>query len=106
MSFEDRGMERNCESDRSRRKAFGEQRAKKLTLRFQHLRVAESLEDLRSMPGHCHELTANWAGCLALDLDGPYRLIFRPEKAEQHTTGGLDWASVTSIVVVAIVDYH
>jgi proteic killer suppression protein len=82
-------------------------RAKKIQTRIQQLRAAASLEDMRSLPGHCHEMTADRAGQLAVDLDQPYRLLFRPrDETDPGSGGGLDWARVTAVVVTSIEDYH
>jgi plasmid maintenance system killer protein len=54
------------------------ERAMRLDRRLQQLRAAESLDDLRHAPGRCHELIADRVGSLSLDLDHPYRVIFRP----------------------------
>jgi hypothetical protein len=65
------------------------------------------LDDLRSLPGRCHELTGNYAGSLSLDLDGPFRLLFRPAENTGPTRGGgLDRIEVTAVIVTGIVDPH
>jgi proteic killer suppression protein len=60
------------------RKKHGAVRAKKIEQRLKHLAAVETLADMRSMPGRCHELHGDRAGQLSLDLDHPYRLLFRP----------------------------
>ena len=95
-----------CASEREMQRKFGSARARKVAQRLQQLRVAETLEDVRIMAGHCHLLTGDRNGRLALDLDGPYRLIFQPTVWTKDSTGGLDWSAVQSVVVLEIVDYH
>jgi proteic killer suppression protein len=86
---------------------YGTVRAKKLQLRLKTLRSAEALADLRSLPGRCHELRGDLAGHLSLDLDHPYRLLFRPaEVTLPGPGGGLDWSAIRSVVVVGIADTH
>lgn len=71
--------------------------------------AASTLEDMRLIPAaRCHELSGKRAGQLAVDLDHPRRLVFRPNHDPVPTKpdGGLDWSAVTSIVIVEIVDYH
>lgn len=60
------------------------------------------------LPGRCHELKGNRMGCLAVALQGGFRLVFRPEAdpPPRKDDGGLDWRSVTSIRVVSVEDYH
>lgn len=107
VSFDDAQLERMCASEKELRKQCGTVRAKKVQLRLKALRNAGSLADLRSLPGRCHELAGDRAGQLALDLDHPYRLLFRPTDAtEPRPGGGLDWTKVTSVTITAIVDYH
>jgi plasmid maintenance system killer protein len=82
-------------------------RARKIQQRLVALRAAETLTDMRVLPGRCHELHGNLAGHLSLDLDHPYRLLFRPTvDPEPGLGGGLDWSSVSAVVVVGIVDTH
>jgi proteic killer suppression protein len=63
---------------------------------------------MRKLPGRCHELKGDRGGQLSLDLDGPYRLIFRPghDPIPAKGDGGLDWAQVTDIVMLEVVDTH
>jgi proteic killer suppression protein len=63
---------------------------------------------MKTLPGGCHELSANLKGCLAIDLDGPYRLIFEPadEPVPLDGHGSLDWNRVTVVRVLRIEDYH
>jgi toxin HigB-1 len=70
------------------------------------LRVAETLDDVRAVTGRCHLLGGDRSGCLALDLDGPYRLIFKAAEWLEDDSGGLDWKGVKSVVVLEITDYH
>ncbi len=59
------------------------------------------------MSGRCHELTADLAGYLSLDLDHPYRLLFQPaHETEPGPGGGLDWTKVTAVVITSITDTH
>jgi proteic killer suppression protein len=72
------------------------------------LRAASVLEDLRHLPGRCHELHGTRAGQLSLDLDHPYRLIFEsandpiPRKAD----GGLAWTEITAVLILGVEDTH
>jgi proteic killer suppression protein len=61
-----------------------------------------------SRPHRCHELTNNLKGKLSVDLDHPYRLLFRPTNVPlpMRAQGGLDWSQITSIEIVEIKDTH
>jgi plasmid maintenance system killer protein len=89
-------------------KLHGSQRAKLIRRRLDDLKAAPVLEIMRNLPGRCHELKSNRAGQLSIDLDGPYRLIFKPLKKPppQKPDGGLDWKAVTAIVLVEVADTH
>ena len=105
--FEDEKFEEVCRNQRQLVKKHGTVRTRKLRLHLDNLRIAETLADMRQLPGRCHELTANRAGKFALDLDHPYRLIFQPYPPPPlKEDGGIDWSRVTEIVILAIEDYH
>ncbi len=107
VGFDDPRLEKLCRSEKELRKQFGVVRAKKVEARIKSLTAAETLTDMRQLPGRCHELTANLAGVLSLDLDHPYRLLFRPANATVPSAGGgLDWTQVTSVVVMSVTDTH
>jgi proteic killer suppression protein len=107
VSFDDRGLAEMCASETELRKKWGTVRGKKMEQRLKDLRAAETLADMRYLPGRCHELTGNLAGQLSLDLDHPYRLLFRPaEETEPSPGGGLDWTKVTAVALTSITDTH
>ena len=82
-------------------------RAKLIWRRLDDLHAVVSLEVMRQLPGRCHELRGDRAGQLSLDLDGPYRLLFRPASPlPVKPDGGLDWSRVTEIILVGVVDTH
>ena len=106
VGFDDVDLAKICGSEREMLRKLGTVRAKRLQVRLKQLKAAETLADLRSMPGRFHELQGDRAGQLSLDLDGPYRLLFRPVgDARHHRGGGPDW-SARAVVVVGIVDTH
>jgi plasmid maintenance system killer protein len=101
-------MEKECCDAKMRRKRYGDERARRLGRRLDELRAAETLAVMKTLPGRCHELTADRKVQLAIDLDGPYRLIFEPahEPLPLDGNGALDWNLVTIIRVLLIGDYH
>lgn len=106
--FADQKVQRVCSNERRLTAQYGKVGAKKVSLRLQQLSAAATLEDMRNLPGRCHELTDNREGQLAVDLDHPRRLVFKPtlNPAPSKPDGGLDWDAVESITVIEIVDYH
>ncbi len=87
---------------------WGQEGAKKITLRLQQLAAAPTLAEMRNLPGRCHELRGDLAGYLAVDVHKGFRLVFRPtaDPPPQKPDGGLDWTAVDSITMTEIVDYH
>ena len=105
--FDDPSLAEVCASEKELRKRCGTVRAKRIQQRLKDLRAAETLADMRHLPGRCHELRENLAGHLSLDLDHPYRLLFRPtEDTEPGPGGGLDWSGVRTVTVVSVTDTH
>lgn len=93
-------------SNRDLIREYGPIRAKRIQTRLQQLRVAEKLSDLREVTARVHELSGDRAGSIALDLDGPYRLLVEPVTWTVDSGGRLDWDAVKSVVITEIVDYH
>ena len=108
ISFADEALRAVCNTERELKKAYGKQRAKLMRRRLDDLDAVDNLAHMRQLPGRCHELKGNHAGQLSLDLDGPYRLIFRPNHDPLPTKldGGLDWTRVTAITVLGVEDTH
>ena len=106
--FADAKLRASLSGQRELVRRWGKEGAKKITLRLQQLTAAPTLEHMRVLPGRCHELTGDRSGDLAIDVQQPFRLIFRPtdEPAPVKPDGGLDWSAVESITVTEIVDYH
>jgi proteic killer suppression protein len=92
------------------RRQYGVEMAKKLALRLASLRAAESLVDFwppQSGPERCHELKGDHKGTFSVDLNQPYRLLFRPsEPAGDMADEQQRWKSITAIDIVAIEDTH
>jgi plasmid maintenance system killer protein len=101
-------LEKECCNSKARQKKYGAERANRLGRRLDDLSAAANLAVMRTLPGRCHELTGDLKGQLAIDLDGPYRLIFESadEPPPVDDNGSLDWSGVTSIRILRIGDYH
>ena len=77
VEFRDKKLHRCSEDESFGRKKLGEERYRKYMQRIGDLLAADSLEDVRNIPGRYHELIGDRKGQWACDLDHPYRLIFR-----------------------------
>jgi proteic killer suppression protein len=106
--FKDKKFEKECNSQRLLEKKHGVDRAKRIRRRLDDLCAAIVLEDMRNLPGRCHELLHDRAGQLSLDLDHPYRLIFEPadEPIPTKQDGGIDWNKVTAVRILGVEDTH
>ncbi len=100
-------LEALCSNEKALRRKYGPEVAKRIAVRISDLKAADNLSEMRRLPGRCHELTGGRSGQLATDLPNGLRLVFRPAgKRKRKDDGGLDWMSVSTVVVIEIVDYH
>jgi proteic killer suppression protein len=109
VSFSSSKLQKICNSEAKLRGKFGPRMAALIQQRLAELADAETLEDMRTLPGaRCHELTQNLSGLLAVNLEHPDRLAFKPANSPlpEKEDGGLDWSRVTQIEIVGIGDYH
>ncbi len=108
IGFRTKKLRKACSTDKAMRAKWGGQMAKKLRRRLADLEAAATLEEMRNLPGRCHELIGDLAGHLAVDLKHPNRLIFCPghDPVPKKDDGGLDWNQVTNILVTDVEDYH
>lgn len=107
--FKTRQLQKICSLRSAAQKKLGAKGGRKLQARMADLQAAETLSDIsRLPPARCHELTGNRKGQLSLDLEHPYRLLFvaANDPVPQKDGGALDWAKVTEIEIIGIVDTH
>jgi proteic killer suppression protein len=97
-----------AEDERKCKKVLGEIRAKLYLNRINDLYVAETLDEVRNLPGHYHELTGDRKGQWACDLDNPYRLIIEPHEDPIPTdpNGRYLWIEIKGVEIIEIVNYH
>ena len=108
ISYKSKKLSKHLTIPKEMLKAFG-QRAKKVNQRMEELKSSDNLSILGCLPAaNCHELTGNRKGQLAVSISGNYRLIFEPDHdpVPQKNDGGLDWESVTDIIIIEVEDYH
>lgn len=108
IAFATTRLQKQCSSGRGLRRRLGDQVARKATAHLATLAAATSLEDLRYLPGRCHELRGDRDGQLAIDLPDGKRLVLEPaaEPAPSKPDGGLDWTQVRDVRILEIEDYH
>lgn len=108
ISFRSRQLRKDCNDPRRLVSRYGADAAAVISRRLDDFSAANTLEDLRNLPGRLHPLVGDRAGQLSLDLRGPYRLILVPahDPSPQKPDGGLDWAQVTAVEIIGIEDTH
>jgi len=108
ITFSNRKLEKLANDYSKCQKEFGQIRAKLYNKRLGDLRNADTLEEVRNLPGNYHELVGDRKGQWACDLDQPYRLIFEPHEnpipTDEH--GRYIWFEIKGVEVIEIIDYH
>lgn len=108
VSFASRKLQKVCESEKALRRAYGNDGAKKVMSRVSDLRAVATLEDMRNLPGRCHELAGDRAGQLAIELARGRRLVIAPTNGwPSGKAGGAHvWGKIDAVQVLEIADYH
>lgn len=109
--FADGGLEKDCNDDHRLVRRHGTRRAGLLKRRLVQLRAAPNLATFHppySGPARCHELKGNRKGVFSVDLDHPYRLLFKPahNPLPLREEGGIDWMKVTAVEILGVEDTH
>lgn len=106
--FGNRKLEKLANDPRKCKQEMGERRATLFLKRLADLRDADTLEDVRHLPGKYHELKETRKGQWACDLDQPYRLIFIPQEKPIPTNdhGQYIWFKILGVEIIEIVNYH
>lgn len=107
--FKTRKFAKECNDYKMLQISYGPQQARLIRRRLDELKAATILDEIRTLPQtRCHELTGNRSGQLSVDLNHPYRLLFRPcnNPNPLKPDGGLDWTKVTQIEILGVEDTH
>lgn len=108
ITFSDKNLKKMVHDERKMLRELGKIRAAKLVQRLTQLHIAQTLEDVRHLPGTFHELIGDRKGQWACDLDQPYRLILTPHEdpipVNRH--GQYNWKEIQGIDVMEIINYH
>lgn len=101
-------LKKCAENEKKCYRELGQLRGEKYLMRIGDLLAADTLEDVRNLPGNYHELTANRKGQWACDLDQPYRLIFQPVENPIPTDkdGKYIWLEIKGVEIEEIDNYH
>lgn len=107
ISFKDKKLEKLAKDYNKCVRKMGSRRTDVFYKRLDDMYAAETLEDLRHLPGKFHELKEDRKGQWACSLDGPYRLIFEPPiKPIPVKDGKYIWSEIRLVEIIEIKDYH
>ena len=109
ISFKSRKLQKIFNREKGLNRVYGSNMAKKVKNRIALLDAAENLEDVPTISScRCHELGQNRKGQFTVDLEHPYRLVFRPNHnpLPRKADGGLDLRKITNIMILEVEDYH
>ena len=108
IKFTDKKLEKLANDDRKMLKELGKVRATLLRRRLTQLEDADTLEDVRYLPGNYHELTLNRKGQWGCDLDQPYRLVFTAieKPLPLNDDGQYVWLEISGVEIIEIINYH
>ncbi len=76
VTYKNNKLRKYAEDERFSVQKLGKVRSELYLQRIGDLISAQTLEEVRHLPGKYHELTGNRKGQWACNLDQPYRLIF------------------------------
>ncbi len=102
-------MEKIFCSEKMLVRKFGKVNARKIQRRMKFLRAAPNLAQVpKASPTRRHQLKGKFAGCFAVDLEHPFRLIFRSacENVPTLENGEIDLSKITDIEILSVEDYH
>ena len=108
ITFDDKKLREYANDDKLAIRKLGKGIAEKYKTRLDDLKAAESLEDVRNLPGRYHELKSDRKGQWACDLVHPYRLVFTPieRPIPINEKGNYLWIEIKGVEIIEIVDYH
>ncbi len=108
ITFKNNSLEELANDDKKLLKKFGTIKARKITRRLNDLRFANTLEDIRNLPGNYHELKGNRKGQWACELDQPYRMVFAPHESPipDNQDGQYIWQEIKGVEIIEITNYH
>ncbi len=108
VTYKNNHLQKCAENEIYSIRKLGTLRSELYLERIGNLMSAETLEDVRNLPGNFHELTGNRKGQWACNLDNPYRLIFEPHENPIPTNpnGQYVWIEIKGVEIIEIENYH
>ena len=109
LSFRNSKLAKVLNSERETLREYGQDNGRRIKLRLTNIRDAATLEELSRIPQtRVHQLIGNRNEQISVDIKHPYRLILvcNHDETPRKEDGGLDWARITKVQLIEIVDTH
>ena len=108
VTYKNNTLRKYAENAKFSVQKLGPRRSELYLKRIGDLLAAETLEDVRHLPGNFHDLKENRKGQWACNLDNPYRLIFEPHEKPIPTNpnGQYIWCEIKGVEILEIDNYH
>lgn len=104
ISYKSNKLKNQCENPALAQKVFGKEISTKLTRRIMELEAAENLDDIQRIPAtRLHRLKGKRRNQFAVDLVGPYRLVFSPMDCDVDLS---NLRNIKIVLIEEVVDYH
>jgi len=109
VTFRTGKFARICSAEAEMVRTFGPALARRLRTRLTELDQAATLAEMRKLPHvRAHQLQRDRDEQISLDFHHPRRLIVEVnhDPIPRLPDGGLDWESITAVVIVEVADTH
>ena len=109
ISFRNNKLAKVLNAEKELLRAYGTDNGRRIGRRLQNIADAANLEELSKLPQtRVHQLFGDRAEQISVDAKHPYRIILVCDHAEtpRKQDGGLDWARITKVQVIEIIDTH
>lgn len=109
LSYRNNKLAKLLNSEREILRTYGPDNGRRIMLRLSNIRDAATLEELSKVPQtRIHELKADRNKQISVDAKHPYRLILvcNNDETPRKDDGGLDWARITKVQLIEIIDTH
>jgi plasmid maintenance system killer protein len=111
IQINDKKLKAALEDDRLCQRKFGKPMAKFIRLRMDALHAARSLHDFwpaKSKPERVHEVPSYGKRVFSIDLQQPYRLLFKAHEDNEDQDGTTEdrWRMIKKITILSVEDTH
>lgn len=109
ISFATRKLEKLFSYEKELVREYGQRMARTIMMRMGLLKSARTLAQVpTTKPPRRHQLSQDRDGQFAVDLDHPFRLVFKPDHdpIPRRADSGIDTDFVTAIQILDVIDYH